>query len=71
MGVLRAGVLSGGYAMNQKQIDTLVDEHWTYIERLSSITTKPAGNALISIPTQFRLVANDLGFPGYVRVCQL
>jgi hypothetical protein len=37
----------------------------------ASITTKPAGNALISIPTQFRLVANDLGFPGYVRVCQL
>jgi hypothetical protein len=37
----------------------------------ASITAKPAGNALISIPTQFRLVANDLGFPGYVRVCQL
>lgn len=36
-----------------------------------SITTKPAGNSLISIPTQFRLVANDLGLPGYVRVCQL
>jgi hypothetical protein len=37
----------------------------------ASITTKPAGNALISIPTQFRLVANDLGLPGYVRICQL
>lgn len=36
-----------------------------------SITTKPAGNSLIAIPTQFRLVANDLGLPGYVRVCQL
>ncbi len=37
----------------------------------ASITTKPAGNSLISIPSQFRLIANDLGIPGYVRVCQL